>query len=194
MKLIPSLGEITNKGKEAFKRFPITLTWAIIGTLFTLWAIEIETFDKIFYGKVILTFVLGVSWLIATRFFEEQFKRDKEWVFLITLSFILVFYVSLPNEGNMNTINITRFILYFIGGHLFVFVAPFILKWNKNAYFNYLKSIFIAIVRSLFFSLVLYLGVALALLAFKHLFNISRHFNILHKFGKKRPFKYLRRR
>ncbi|TYP99885.1 uncharacterized protein DUF4153 [Tenacibaculum adriaticum] len=173
MKLIPSLGEITHKGKEAFKRFPITLSWSIIGTLFTLWSVEIETFDKIFYGKVILTFILGISWLIATRFFEEQFKTDKEWIFLITLSFIFVFYVSLPNEGRMSNTNITRFVLYLLAGHLLIFVAPFLLKWNKNAYFNYIKSIFIAIVRSLFFSLVLYLGVALALLAFKHLFNID---------------------
>ena len=173
MKLFPSFGEISSKTKNTFKRFPITISWAIIGTLFALYAIEIET-NNVFFGKVILTFVLGVSWLIATRFFEEQFDTDKEWLMLLTIGFLLLFYWHLPSEGkDFGNIYIARFALYFIAGHLLVFVAPFLLKWNKSAYFNYLKSVFIAIVRSLFFSLILYLGIVLALLAIKHLFNVD---------------------
>ncbi|MDO6674023.1 DUF4153 domain-containing protein [Tenacibaculum sp. 1_MG-2023] len=174
MKIISSLGEITSNAKNAFKRFPIALCWAIIGTLFTLFTIETDTFDNAFYGKVIITFTLGVSWLIATRFLEEQFKRDKTWIFLLTLGFLLLFYFSIEVNGSKIQQNSTiRFILYFVSGHLLVMVAPFIFKWNKSAYFNYVKSVFIAIIRSLFFSLVLYLGIVLALLAIKHLFNID---------------------
>ncbi len=174
MKLIPSFGEISSKTKDTFKRFPFTISWTIVGTLFTLFAIETNTFDDIFYGKIILTFILGISWFIASRFFEEQFKTSKEWFMLVPLVFILAFYFHLPtDETRFNNEFIIRFILYFIGGHLLVFVAPFVLKWNKSAYFNYLKSIFVAIVRSLFFSLILYLGIVLALLAVKHLFNVD---------------------
>ncbi len=174
MKLIPSFGEISSKTKDAFKRFPITISWAILGTLFTIYTVESGDFDDIFYGKIILTFVLGISWFIATRFFEEQFKTSKEWFMLVPFVFMLAFYFHLPTvETRFNSEFIIRFILYFIGGHLLVFVAPFILKWNKSAYFNYLKSVFTAIVRSLFFSLILYLGIVLALLAVKHLFNVD---------------------
>ncbi len=174
MKLIPSLGEISSKTKDAFKRFPITISWAIVGTLFALFTTEADTFNSPFYGKIILTFILGISWLIATRFFEEQFKKDKTWFFLITLGFLFLFYNSISIENkDMNAISITRFVLYFIGGHLFVFVAPFLLKWNKSACFNYLKSVSIAIARSFLFSLILYLGIVLALLAVKHLFNVD---------------------
>lgn len=174
MKIISSFGEITSRAKNTFKRFPITLFWAIVGTLFTLFAIETDTFDNAFYGKVILTFILGVSWLIATRFFEEQFKKDKTWIFLLTLGFLSLFYISIEVDGfEIHQNSIIRFVLYFITGHLLVMVAPFIFSWNKSAYFNYLKSLFIALVRSLFFSLVLYLGIVLALLAIKHLFAID---------------------
>ncbi len=174
MKLIPSLGEISSKTKDAFKRFPITISWAIIGTLFVLFTIEADTFDLPFYGKIILTFVLGISWLIATRFFEEQFKKDKTWFFLITLGFLFLFYNSISIENkDMTAISITRFVLYLIGGHLLVLVAPFLLKWNNSAYFNYLKSVCVAIARSFLFSLILYLGIVLALLAIKHLFNVD---------------------
>ncbi|MDE1205525.1 DUF4153 domain-containing protein [Tenacibaculum larymnensis] len=174
MKIISSLGEITSKAKGAFKRFPITLSWAIVGTLFTLFTIEANTFDNAFNGKVILIFILGISWLIATRFFEEQFKKDNTWVFLLTLGFLLLFYFSIDIHGSEIYQNsITRFVLYFITGHLLVMVAPFVFSWNKSAYFNYLKSVFIALFRSLFFSLILYLGIVLALLAIKHLFTID---------------------
>ncbi|CAM1343275.1 DUF4153 domain-containing protein [Tenacibaculum aestuarii] len=174
MKLIPSLGEITSKTKEAFKRFPITLSWAIVGTLFTLFVIENDTFDNISTGIIILIFALGISWLIATRFFLEQFKKKNYWVFLITLGFLIGFYFSIDIDTyRIDKTSIIRFFLYFIAGHLFLMIAPFITKWNKSAYFNYLKAVFISIVRSLFFSLILYLGVVLALLAVKHLFNVD---------------------
>ncbi len=174
MKLIPSFGEISSKTKDAFKRFPVTISWAILGTLFAIYTVESGDFDDIFYGKIILTFILGVSWFIAARFFEEQFKTSKEWFMLVPFVFMLAFYFHLPTDKTrFNNEFIIRFILYFIGGHLLVFVAPFILKWNKSAYFNYLKSVFVAIVRSLFFSLILYLGIVLALLAVKHLFNVN---------------------
>ncbi len=174
MKLIPFFGEISTKTKDTFKRFPITISWAIVGTLFALIVTESETFDYLFYGKVILTFILGISWLIATRFFEEQFNTDKEWIMLLTIVFLFLFYWHLPSESkDLESIYITRFVLYFIAGHLLVFIAPFLLKWNKSAYFNYLKTVFIAVIRSAFFSLVLYLGIILALLAIKHLFNVN---------------------
>ena len=127
MKLIPSFGEISSKTKDAFKRFPITITWAIVGTLFALLITESDTFDNHFYGKVILTFILGISWLIATRFFEEQFDTDKEWLMIITIGFLGLFYWYLPSEGkDFETVYIIRFVLYFIAGHLLVFVAPFL--------------------------------------------------------------------
>ena len=183
MKLFPSFGEISSKTKAAFKRFPITISWAIIGTMFALLVTESRGFNEAFYGKVILTFILGVSWLIATRFFEEQFKSDKEWLMILTIVFLFLFYWHLPSsKEDLKSTHYIRFILYFISGHLLVFTAPFLLKWNKSAYFNYIKSVFIAIVRSLFFSMILYLGIILALLAINHLFNIDidgkRYFQI----------------
>jgi len=182
MKFIPSFGEFSIKGKAAFKRLPIVITWAIVGTIFTLVQIESETMDENIATNTIITFSLGVSWLIAARFFIEQFHKDKTWILVFPFLLIGVFYVSLPTTENLDNTHWTRFLLYLLGGHLAVFVAPFVLKWQKKAYFNYLKSIFIAIVRSAFFSLILYLGIILALAAFENLFNFDidskRYFQI----------------
>lgn len=71
MKLFPSLDEIKFKAKTALNRFPIVLFWAIIGTFFVFILIETDSLDNIEYQKVIMTFVLGISWLISSRFFIE---------------------------------------------------------------------------------------------------------------------------
>ncbi len=182
MKFIPSLGEFSTKGKAAFQRFSITLSWAIIGTLFMLFAIENDLLNQTFTTNILLTFVLGVSWLIATRFFIEQFDPLKEWIIIIPILLLGLFLWHLPSTEIKNAMYWMRFLLYLFGGHLFVFVAPFVLKWHKQSYSNYLKSIFVAIVRSAFFSLILYLGITLALLAFDNLFNVKidgkRYFQI----------------
>ena len=182
MKIIPSFGEFATKGKAAFKRFPVVISWAILGTLFALYTIETEATESAFNTNVLLTFILGISWLIGTRFFVEQFHPKKKWILIIPIIALLLFYVYLPNNETHNNTFWIRFLLYLFAGHLFVFVAPFIVKWDKITYFNYIETIFIAIARSVFFSLILYLGIILALAAFDNLFNVSvdgkRYFQI----------------
>lgn len=175
---LPSYKELTNKAVSAFKRFPITLTWAIVGTLFFMWLVESGS-NKLFgyYENSLLTFALGVSWFIGTKFFIEQQKEPQkwQWIKLITLVLLIGFYLRLPETipYNANPKYYIRFFLYLAAGHLFVFFAPFAFKWNKEAYWNYLKSICIAIGRSILFSAVLYLGLVLALAAMEYLFDFD---------------------
>jgi len=176
-----SLGEITHKAIDSFKRYPVTLTWSILGTLFTIWYVEQakEIQDSTQYLKIILIASMGVSWLISTRFLITYFKdvkqQQKQWLILIPLLFLAWYYWYLPStkDGFNNSIYGYKTFLYFLVGHLCIFFSPFLLTWNKAAYWNYLKSIFIAIARSLLFSIVLYLGLTLALLALKYLFKID---------------------
>ncbi|PCJ97617.1 MAG: hypothetical protein COA50_04030 [Flavobacteriaceae bacterium] len=176
--IMPSFKEITDKALNAFKRFPITLIWAIFGTLFFIWLIDVDStqlFDK--HQGTMLTFGLGVSWLIGTKFLMEHLNQPKKWQWLqiVTLLLLIAFYLHLPDlkPNNVNPKYYIRFILYLLAGHLFLFFAPFAFKWNKEAYWNYLKSICIAVGRSFLFSGVLYLGLVLALLAVKYLFDFE---------------------
>ena len=175
---LPSLKEITDKAKNAFKRFPVTLIWAIAGTAFYIYVVGEDSnnlFDE--YEAVLLTLILGVSWLIGIQFFLEQLKKQKkwQWIKLLVLGLLFLFYWHLPDSNGLedNPKYFIRFFLYLIAGHLFVFFAPFVTKWDKSAYWNYLKSVGTAIGRSLFFSGVLYLGLVLALAAIDALFEVS---------------------
>ncbi len=175
---LPSINELTEKAHKAFKRFPITLSWAIVGSLIFIGIVNVDPnllFNE--YSGLLLTFVLGISWLIGVRFLIEQLKDPIkwDWLKLIILGLLFAFYWHLPDLSgyDYDPKYPIRFILYFMAGHLFVFVAPFILQWNKKAYWNYLKSICISIGRSALFSGVLYLGLILALAAIQALFDIE---------------------
>ncbi len=175
---LPSINEMTKKALKAFNRFPITLTWAITGSLIFIGIVNVDAnllFDE--YSGLLQTFVLGISWFIGVRFFVEQMKNPVkwDWLKLVVLGLMIAFYWHLPDLSRYDNDPkyLIRFFLYLIAGHLFVFIAPFIQKWDSKAYWNYLKFICIAIGRSLLFSGVLYLGLVLALAAIQALFDVD---------------------
>lgn len=173
----PSLNDLADKAKNAFWRFPITLVWAVCGTIFTILTVDgtlgEETNNQTI---VILTFILGVSWFIGVQFFLEQQKQAKKWIWLkpTLLLLLFLFYWHVPDISvfDESPVYATRFFLFLIAGHLFVFFAPFIIKWDKNAYWNYLSTLGSSVLRSGFFSGVLYLGLLLALTAVDALFEV----------------------
>jgi len=181
MKILSSLHEIFSNARDAFKRFPISVLWAIFGTLYTIWFIDqkIDRNVEFSYIKVILTFVLGLSWLIATRLlvhdYQQRDAQNKNWLLGIPLVLSLIYYLTLPDDTDSfdNIILPYRFVLFFISGHLFILFSPFVYRWNKHAYWNYLKNIFRSISISVLFSMVLYLGLVLAMLALKYLFKFE---------------------
>ncbi len=173
-----SFKEITSKAQNAFARFPATLIWVSLGSFYCIYKIGIGSYD--FFDKetpVLLTLILGVSWFIGIQFFIEQLSstRKWQWLKLVILVLLLLFYYHLPDFGehSINPEFVIRFFLLLIAGHLFVFFAPFVFNWNKEAYWNYLKTIGYTIGRSAFFSAVLYLGLVLALLAIQALFSLN---------------------
>ena len=97
---LPSINEMTKKALKAFNRFPITLTWAITGSLIFIGIVNVDAnllFDE--YSGLLQTFVLGISWFIGVRFFVEQMKNPVkwDWLKLVVLGLIIAFYWHLPS-------------------------------------------------------------------------------------------------
>ena len=175
---LPSITEITDKAQTALKRFPIAILWAVLGTLYAIWLAD-QPSKSLINGEVniILTGVLGISWLIGSRFFSEQLQNKLKGIALQVIILILLglFYYHLPPKDpfDEHPKYVFRFFIYLISGHLFVCFAPFLFKSHKASYWNYLKSVAFAIVRSAIFSGVLYLGLVLAILAIDALFEVE---------------------
>lgn len=175
-----SISELLTKAKLAFERFPFALIWAIISTITAIILVERDSnsiFDQ--HINLSLTMVLGISWLIATQFYIEQFKKKNLWwIKVIVLAAVIGSYFLLPeydienHHYSDNDIPYIRYVLFLIAGHLALFFAPFITVWHPKAYWNYLMDMFIAIARSGFFSGILYIGLIIAMTAVNALFDI----------------------
>lgn len=165
--------DLNQKLKAAYTRFPIVLTWAIIGSIFCM----VVPFRNLFgvYEEITLTLILGVSWFLGMRFLIESLNlRHKNWLIFIPLILLGFFYWdAMANLRNSSELLYFKWWLLMLSGHVFLFFAPFVKEWNTAAYWNYLKDIFTAIGRSTLFSLVLYLGLLLALLATEALFQLD---------------------
>ncbi|SHI85495.1 protein of unknown function [Mesonia phycicola] len=167
--------ELPSKMKVAFMRFPITLLWVILGSFFTIYIINdgYNWFDNYFSELTVLS--IGVSWLIGARFLKENLQNKIiGWLIKsLILIGLFIFYITLPNNDDANSISYTRSFILLLAGHIFVFFAPFATRWNKIDYWNYLKLIITAIGRSALFSIIMYAGLSLALLAIENLFSIN---------------------
>jgi hypothetical protein len=175
---LPSIPELVTKAKAAFKRFPLTLLWAITGSLLVVSILEINDsalFNE--YLNVFLVLALGISWLISVQFYIEQFANPRKywWTKAIVLLFLIGVYITLPSqeEREMAAASYIRYILFIIAGHLAIFFAPFTYSWHDKSYANYLGTILISIARSTLFTGVLYLGLVLALAAVDFLFKVD---------------------
>lgn len=177
MKLL-SLSEFIDKATEAFKRFPLTLIWAIVSTTIVVVLID-KNIDYLFEenNRLLLVMILGISWLIGAQFYIEQFKKAQQlwWIkIIVVLAVIGVYFLLPPNDRSSNgPTPYIRWGLFFLAGHLSLFFAPFLTTWHPKAYWNYLSNMIIAIGRSILFSGVVYLGLSLALLAIQYLFNVD---------------------
>ena len=168
--------ELPSKMQVAFMRFPITLLWVILGSLFTIFVVNTggyNWYDK--YVAELTVLGIGVSWLIGAQFLKESLQNKViGWLIKsVILIGLFIYYITYPEKDDANSITYTRSLILLLAGHIFVFFAPFINRWNKIDYWNYLKLIITAIGRSALFSIITYSGLSLALLAIENLFYIS---------------------
>ena len=177
MKLF-SISEFFKKATAAFRRFPFTLSWALLGTALMVYWIEVD--NHLFFEdhyRIFLVIILGISWLIGSQFYIEQFTAYKKlwWLKIVVILAVCAFYFLLPADTSQ-TSDPTPFVkwgIFLLGGHISLLFAPFITVWHPKAYWNYLSNSLVAVARSLLFAGILYLGLVLALLAVQFLFSVD---------------------
>ena len=170
--------DISQKAVASFKRFPITLTWAVLGSFYLIGIYSVDDYKFIDnYTDVQLTLVLGVSWFIAVQFVSESLKHNVVFRFLlklvVTSGLILFYFYIKSQDGDIASIAYGQWALLLLAGHVFLVFAPFLQTWNKNKFWDYLKSIIHAVLRSSLYALILFIGLAIAIFALEILFKVD---------------------
>lgn len=175
---LPSVHRLVNELQIVIKRFPLEVFFAVIGSIAATALIELENNNFEYSNwcwRIIMAAEIGLLLNLSVSIFSKshQLKYNRKLVYhslalIITVIFLFAFD-PIKKEND-----IVRFFTVCFGFHLLVAFAAFIGKKEKiNAFWQFNKTLFLRIIIAVFYSGVLYLGLAAALGATNFLFNFS---------------------
>jgi hypothetical protein len=168
----PSIAALAVRSKEVLFRFPWVLAAGAVAAFAAINAIS-ET-NQDFWVRLMLAAALGLSLLTALTLFAEQrgWKGAGKTAFLaggvlLMASFFLVW------PGPQDQYQAIRYFQLVVALHLIVSFLPLLGAFQREAFWQFNRRLFEASLRSVLFSGVLFVGLAIALLALDKLFGIS---------------------
>ncbi len=176
MSKLPSLQKILSATKKTLLRFPLETLTAICGTVFAILLInQSNSKSEIFYSKVIMTCCLCLVWFLSsTLFFSAKHKNNilRYFVSLIIGGLFIAFVFSFHEQ--ITAIEWQQFWVLNLSLHLLVAFAGFLPRtYNQEEFWEFNKQLFLRILTSGFYSIVLYAGLSLALVAIDKLFKVN---------------------
>tara|TARA_R110002020_G_scaffold122487_6_gene277949 strand:+ start:82678 stop:84390 length:1713 start_codon:yes stop_codon:yes gene_type:complete len=150
--------------------------WVFLGSFFCVYVVEMDS-SSLFqeHKNTLLTLILGTSWLIGLQLLLERTNNTKRLLWtkgcLLLLLGLFHYHLPPPTPYGADPTYMIRFFLFLLSGHLFILFSPFLQNRDNEAHWRYLGNVGTAIGRSLLFTAILYLGLVLALMAIKFLFD-----------------------
>ncbi|MES2140340.1 MAG: DUF4153 domain-containing protein [Bacteroidota bacterium] len=176
---LPSLQSFFTESISTIKRFPLSLLASIIATAIAIYLMH-SNYEKLNYinylWKVIMCCYLGLNLFLAAELYSESNDHPVLKRLLLQVSgllLIICYYFLLPDFKDFGLEDTARFALFVIGLHLLVSFAPYINVRHTNGFWQFNKSLFIRFLTSGLYTGVLYVGLALALLAIDKLFKVE---------------------
>ncbi|REG90974.1 DUF4153 domain-containing protein [Algoriphagus antarcticus] len=174
----PSIAKLQKDGTSTAIRFPFSLLFGVLAAGLSIYIIETEPIDDLWFLNLLLTFALGIPLYFCIDVLAERKKfttmqRQLAWV--IGLLFLGLIYFSFPSEDTLtnNRVPYIRYAIYNLAIHLMVAFLPYFGSDNQEGFWNYNKILFIRLITGIYYSLVIVIGIDLALLAINTLFEVN---------------------
>lgn len=182
MSRLPSFQNVLNATLKTILRFPLEIITAISGTVLAIILSEINynNPNKELYQKALMSCSLCLVLFLSVSLFFIASKKNNLIRFITSLvlgSLITLFVFNFHKK--ITLIETQQFIVLNIALHLLVSFAGFLPKaYNQNEFWEFNKQLFLRILTAVLYSVVLYSGLALAILAIDKLFNVEFYDNI----------------
>lgn len=172
----PSFQRTVDVLQKTVSRFPLETLAAIIATIASIFLTE-EHNDNLenLYTKIVLSCSLCfVLFLSISLYFTRNTKDNLiRFISSIALGAIIILFVF-NFSAKIKQTEFFQFFALNIALHLLVSFAAFLnKKYNQDHFWEFNKQLFIRILTAVLYSIVLYSGLALAMLAVHNLFNIE---------------------
>lgn len=177
MARFPSLKTLVTESTATARRFPLTLLSAIAGALVAICMIDIKYDDhetQKVMACVLLVCSLGLTLFFSLTVYSERKGHSLSKMFLLqAIAGLLLagYYVFL--RLYFVQIEFIRYALVNIALHLFVSFAAYTGRNNLNGFWQFNKALFLRMFFSAIYSVTLYLGLCLAIVAIDQLFNVN---------------------
>jgi hypothetical protein len=176
MSKFPSLQNVINATQKTILRFPLETITAIFGTICAILLVEDENRDsKELLMKVIMSCSLCLVLFLSISLFFLASKKNTIFRFLTSLALgSLAFAFVFSFKKDITEVEIQQFLVLNIALHLLVSFAGFLPRtYNQDEFWEFNKLLFLRILTAGLYSVVLYLGLAIAITAVEKLFNVD---------------------
>ena len=171
-----SIELIIHQAAKAFRRFPMALTCAILSAALLIYLVDenADFKDNIHLFYALQTLWLGMVAYLGLSVFSQRYTMRTTTVIMLNMAVAALMGYYFYAQPEFYTVkSVSRFIILLIAAHLGVSFAPFLVNTEVNGFWQYNKSLLIRFLTSAIYSAVFYIGLSIALLAIKELFNID---------------------
>ena len=168
---LPSLGYIAGAARASFARFPLMLTCALVAAACAVTSVEMDGDDSRF-GNLLITAHLGIALFFALAAAAETGRWSRGTRLsanIVGVIALFVYYATLPDRFSAAA---PRFLQLDLGVLLLCAFLPFTRGFH-NGFWQYNRTLFLRFLTALLYSAVIYLGLALALLALDKLIGLD---------------------
>lgn len=175
---LPSIPYLASVFVAVLRRFPWVMLSAAIGVVAAIMLIEniLEKYDAD-HAKMLMTAALGIPLFLCAAIATEkwQLQGPKKWLPVLgVIALLLIYYFTLnigKNEPGVATM--IRFAGFILAAHLLVAYLPYLDRSPVDDFWEYNKQLFANFVVGAFYSLVIFAGLSIAILAVDQLFDLD---------------------
>lgn len=179
MRVIPSIREIGDALATVLRRFSPVVVSALGGMVCAMvWVERSFSASPAVPAKLscaLMTFVLAVPGLFSLCLYRERFLGRRAGILVVAAGCGLAAFYYLGLRGAEVPLpgkQLERFLLLWAGLHFLVAVAPYAGRTGSAGFWRYNERLFLRFLLGAFYSYVLYMGLAVAILSLEKLLGL----------------------
>jgi len=170
---LPSIEQLVRVGRNSAGRFPLVLLSAAIAAVAGVLLPDSSIDDEILTGFLYVA-TLGIPLFLAIDLVAERRGTSDRarWIARLAAVALLV-AVYIGRLSWSEPVELLRYVQLSVAAHLLVAVSPYLGVREWNGFWQYNRSILLRFLMAAIFSVILYVGLAIALLAVDNLLGVD---------------------
>jgi Domain of unknown function (DUF4153) len=169
----PSVLTLAQRAREVLLRFPWTMAAGVVAAVAAI-VMTTDSPSQDMWARVVMVAALGLPLSVALTLLTEERRWSAGRSAAVNAAGVLLlvlFYFTWPGPDQKH--EVIRYFQLSAGLHLLVAFLPFLGQRESGAFWQFNRRLFLSILRAALFSLVLYVGLMIALGALDKLFGVD---------------------